>query len=211
MPSSRLPGSIGRLPRQDGFSCPAPSSVRLLVSGICLHGVSSGLPRRPRTPSSRRACFRPCGGSVWTTAGALVVKVRPPSPHLAGCFAVQRHLWQAGFPCPEPLGRTATPRRACRYCRGAALYVRDTKRRRRVRAGVSHRSAAAGLAGTASGFGAQSGAVPGLRRLGSRPGWAVADADGRQPWRRRLPPNRSGWTGWPRRSVSDRSPIAARR
>jgi hypothetical protein len=33
----------------------------------------------------------------------VVVKVRPPSPRLAGCFAVHRHLWQAGFPCPEPL------------------------------------------------------------------------------------------------------------
>jgi phosphotransferase family enzyme len=33
----------------------------------------------------------------------VVVKVRPPSPRLAGCFAVQRQLWQAGFPCPEPL------------------------------------------------------------------------------------------------------------
>ena len=34
---------------------------------------------------------------------AVVVKVRTPSPRLAGCFAVHRHLWQAGFPCPEPL------------------------------------------------------------------------------------------------------------
>lgn len=34
---------------------------------------------------------------------AVVVKVRPASPRLAGCFAVHRHLWQAGFTCPEPL------------------------------------------------------------------------------------------------------------
>ncbi len=34
---------------------------------------------------------------------AVVVKVRPPSQRLAGCFAVQRQLWQSGFPCPEPL------------------------------------------------------------------------------------------------------------
>jgi hypothetical protein len=33
----------------------------------------------------------------------VVVKVRPPSPRLAGCFAAHRHLWQAGVPCPEPL------------------------------------------------------------------------------------------------------------
>jgi len=34
---------------------------------------------------------------------AVVVKVRPAEPRLAGCTEVQRHLWQAGFPCPEPL------------------------------------------------------------------------------------------------------------
>lgn len=33
----------------------------------------------------------------------VVVKVRPASPRLAGCFAVHRQLWQAGLPCPEPL------------------------------------------------------------------------------------------------------------
>jgi hypothetical protein len=33
----------------------------------------------------------------------VVVKVRPLSPRLAGCAAVHRALWAAGFPCPEPL------------------------------------------------------------------------------------------------------------
>ncbi|NUP47793.1 MAG: phosphotransferase [Catenulispora sp.] len=33
----------------------------------------------------------------------VVVKVRPAEERLTGCAAVQRHLWQAGFPCPEPL------------------------------------------------------------------------------------------------------------
>lgn len=33
----------------------------------------------------------------------VVVKVRPAEPRLAGCAEVQRHLWQAGFPCPQPL------------------------------------------------------------------------------------------------------------
>ena len=33
----------------------------------------------------------------------VVVKVRPAEPRLAGCTEVQRHLWQAGFPCPQPL------------------------------------------------------------------------------------------------------------
>jgi hypothetical protein len=33
----------------------------------------------------------------------VVVKVRPALPRLAACTAVQRALWQAGFPAPEPL------------------------------------------------------------------------------------------------------------
>jgi hypothetical protein len=33
----------------------------------------------------------------------VVVKVRPDSPRVAACVEVQRHLFQAGYPCPEPL------------------------------------------------------------------------------------------------------------
>ena len=33
----------------------------------------------------------------------VVVKVRPASPRLVACVEVQRRLYQAGFPCPEPL------------------------------------------------------------------------------------------------------------
>ncbi|MEV4514210.1 hypothetical protein AB0K00_35280 [Dactylosporangium sp. NPDC049525] len=33
----------------------------------------------------------------------VVVKVRPDSPRLAACAAVQQALWRAGFPAPEPL------------------------------------------------------------------------------------------------------------
>ena len=40
--------------------------------------------------------------------GAVVVlKVRPPSERLAACILVQRHLWAAGFPCPQPLAGPA--------------------------------------------------------------------------------------------------------
>jgi len=38
---------------------------------------------------------------------AVVVKVRPPSERLAACVQVQRHLWAAGFACPEPLAGPA--------------------------------------------------------------------------------------------------------
>lgn len=33
----------------------------------------------------------------------IVLKIRPDHPRLAGCTEVQRHLWRAGFPCPQPL------------------------------------------------------------------------------------------------------------
>ncbi len=33
----------------------------------------------------------------------VVVKVRPDSPRAAGCVAVQRRMFDAGFPCPQPL------------------------------------------------------------------------------------------------------------
>ncbi|GAA2621587.1 hypothetical protein GCM10010399_60830 [Dactylosporangium fulvum] len=33
----------------------------------------------------------------------VVVKMREPQERLVACTAAQRHLWLAGFPCPEPL------------------------------------------------------------------------------------------------------------
>ncbi|HEV2034786.1 MAG TPA: hypothetical protein VGU71_11420 [Candidatus Dormibacteraeota bacterium] len=33
----------------------------------------------------------------------VVVKIRPGATRIAGCVAVQRHLFGSGFPCPEPL------------------------------------------------------------------------------------------------------------
>ena len=44
---------------------------------------------------------------VWgvrlTDGREVVVKSRPASPRLTACTVVQRALWQAGFPAPEPL------------------------------------------------------------------------------------------------------------
>jgi hypothetical protein len=37
----------------------------------------------------------------------VVVKARPPADRIRGCVHVQRHLWAAGFPCPEPLAGPA--------------------------------------------------------------------------------------------------------
>jgi hypothetical protein len=33
----------------------------------------------------------------------VVVKVRPDSPRIAACVEVQRRMFQAGYPCPQPL------------------------------------------------------------------------------------------------------------
>ncbi|CAM3448624.1 phosphotransferase [Occultella aeris] len=33
----------------------------------------------------------------------VVVKVRPDSPRIAACVEIQRRMFQAGYPCPEPL------------------------------------------------------------------------------------------------------------
>jgi hypothetical protein len=33
----------------------------------------------------------------------VVVKVRPDSPRIAACVEVQRRMFLAGFPCPQPL------------------------------------------------------------------------------------------------------------
>lgn len=38
---------------------------------------------------------------------AVVVKARAPEARIAACCQVQRHLWAAGFPCPEPLAGPA--------------------------------------------------------------------------------------------------------
>lgn len=37
----------------------------------------------------------------------VVVKARPAMARQRGCLEAQRHLWQAGFPCPQPLAGPA--------------------------------------------------------------------------------------------------------
>jgi hypothetical protein len=37
----------------------------------------------------------------------VVVKVRPASPRIAACVEVQRRMFQAGYPCPQPLTQAA--------------------------------------------------------------------------------------------------------
>jgi hypothetical protein len=42
-----------------------------------------------------------------TDGREVVVKARPPADRIRGSVHVQRHLWSAGFPCPEPLAGPA--------------------------------------------------------------------------------------------------------
>ncbi len=59
----------------------------------------------------------------------VVVKSRQPQERLAGCIAVQRHLWSSGFPCPEPLAGPAPlgnlVATAERYVGGGTPLARD--------------------------------------------------------------------------------------
>jgi hypothetical protein len=52
----------------------------------------------------------------------VVLKVRPGRSRLAGCAAVHRALWTAGFPCPEPL---VDPRPLDGYAATAETLVPD--------------------------------------------------------------------------------------
>lgn len=65
----------------------------------------------------------------------VVVKSRRPQERLAGCFAVQRHLWSSGFPCPEPLAGPAPlgdlVATAERYVGGGTPLARDAEAPRR--------------------------------------------------------------------------------
>ena len=51
---------------------------------------------------------------------SVVVKVRTPAARLAGCFEVHRHLFLAGFPCPEPI---VGPTPMAEYAATAERYV----------------------------------------------------------------------------------------
>jgi hypothetical protein len=59
----------------------------------------------------------------------VVIKVRPGSPRLRGCVEVQRHLWESGFPCPNPLAGPAgfeeSMATAEEYVPGGAMLARD--------------------------------------------------------------------------------------
>lgn len=54
----------------------------------------------------------------------IVVKIRSSEARQADCAAVQRHLWQAGFPCPEPLAGPA-PLDGAAFAVNAEAFIPD--------------------------------------------------------------------------------------
>src|SRR5262249_35015898 len=50
----------------------------------------------------------------------IVLKIRPTARRLVACAAVHRHLYRAGFPCPQPL---AGPEPLAGYAADAELLV----------------------------------------------------------------------------------------
>jgi hypothetical protein len=46
-------------------------------------------------------------GAQLSDGREVVIKVRPQSPRLQGCAQVQRRLFEAGYPCPQPLAGPA--------------------------------------------------------------------------------------------------------
>lgn len=60
---------------------------------------------RPPVTELFRSGFLSTVVGLWLADGReVVVKVRPASPRIAACAEVQRRMFAAGFPCPEPLG-----------------------------------------------------------------------------------------------------------
>ena len=55
----------------------------------------------------RSGCLSAVVGLRLADDRPVVVKVRPDSPRIAACVEVQRRMFQAGYPCPEPLAGPA--------------------------------------------------------------------------------------------------------
>jgi hypothetical protein len=57
---------------------------------------------RPADEMFRSGCLSTVVGLRLADDPQVVVKVRPDSPRIAGCVEVQRRMFQAGYPSPEP-------------------------------------------------------------------------------------------------------------
>jgi len=80
---------------------PAVDPVRLIR--WCTEHLGSP----PADEIFRSGCLSAVVGLRLADDRPVVVKVRPGSPRIAACVEVQRRMFQAGYPCPEPLAGPA--------------------------------------------------------------------------------------------------------
>jgi hypothetical protein len=78
---------------------PRPAVSRDALAGWCLRWLGAA----PAVEVFEAGFLSAVRGLRLTDGRQVVVKVRPDIPRLAGCAAVHRSLWVAGFPCAEPL------------------------------------------------------------------------------------------------------------
>jgi Phosphotransferase enzyme family len=79
---------------------PSPDAVdSVALAQWCVAHLGS----RPAETLFRSGHLSVVIGLRLTDGREVVVKVRPDSPRLAACVAVQRRMFEAGYPCPEPL------------------------------------------------------------------------------------------------------------
>jgi hypothetical protein len=87
--------------RQDGLvpETPRPSAGAVALAEWCARWL--GAP--PEAELFETGNLSAVTGLRLSDGREVVVKMRPSSPRLAGCAVVHRALFEAGFPCPEPL------------------------------------------------------------------------------------------------------------
>jgi Phosphotransferase enzyme family len=80
-----------------------PSRVRAVDSARLARWCTEHLGSPPAGEIFRSGFLSAVIGLRLADDRTVVVKVRPDSPRIAGCVEVHRRMFQAGYPCPEPL------------------------------------------------------------------------------------------------------------
>ncbi|MGK3208537.1 hypothetical protein [Amycolatopsis sp. MEPSY49] len=109
--SARYAGSAGRAGLLEEhtarwFVCQdaeMPPRARAVDPGVLAHWCREHLASSPTEEIFRSGHLSVVIGLRLADGREVVVKVRPDAPRVAACVEVQRHLFHAGYPCPEPL------------------------------------------------------------------------------------------------------------
>ncbi len=86
-----------------GAALPDTAAVLALDDRRLAEWCTAHLGSEPTLPLFRVARLSTVVGVRLADGREVVLKARPPAARVAGCVEVQRHLFAAGFPCPEPL------------------------------------------------------------------------------------------------------------